>query len=229
MTTLIDLRRQTMTVTLHPDASDRPAARLVVRSLACRRGERILFDNFDLELRSGELVWLRAANGYGKTSLLRVIAGMAKPATGAIEWTGDARSLVYLAHANALKDDLTVLESVRFVVALHALAADERDVVEAIRLFGLHGRRNAPIRTLSQGQRRRVALSRLCLSAPQATWLLDEPFDALDADGVRLVDGLLAAHAARGGAALFTSHVAPGPAGVAPRVVQLDVAQAAEA
>jgi heme exporter protein A len=201
-------------------------SQLVVRDLACRRGARVLFEDFDLDVAPGELVWLRAANGYGKTSLLRLVAGLSRPETGTIAWNGGDRSLLYLAHANALKDDLTIVESVRHLVALHGLDASANAIAEAIRLFGLHARRNAPIRTLSQGQRRRVALTRLALSPPQATWLLDEPYDALDASGVALVSALLATHATRGGSALFTSHVAPTIAGATLRTVQLDLATA---
>ena len=208
-------------------ADARNGSRLVVTGLACRRGERVLFRDFDLDLKPGELVWLRAANGYGKTTLLRVLVGLAKPEAGTIAWNPDVpfperRPLLYLAHANAVKDDLTVAESVRTLVALHELSASEAAITDAIRRFGLHTRRNALIRTLSQGQRRRVALTRLCLSDPQSTWILDEPYDALDADGARLVSGLLAEHAARRGNALFTTHVPPAIEGGDPRIVQLD-------
>ena len=209
------------------------SSRLVVRGLACRRGERILFHDFDLDVGNGEMVWLRAANGYGKTTLLRVLAGLAKAEAGTIEWIGDgapsASSLAFVAHANALKDDLTVAESIRYLVRLHALAATDAAIAATIRDFGLHGRRHAAIRTLSQGQRRRVALMRLALSPARSTWLLDEPFDALDTAGVALVSGLLADHAARGGNVLFTSHVEPHFAGRAPRAVQLDAAETAAA
>lgn len=214
-----------------PDASaragDRPAdARLVVRDLACRRGDRVLFDGFDLDLRAGQLVWLRAANGFGKTSLLRVLVGLAKPEAGSVRWAIDAGTPLHLAHANALKDDLTVAESLRYLVALHGLDASDTAIGDAIRRLGLHAKRRAPIRMLSQGQRRRVALCRLCLSPPRATWILDEPYDALDAEGVVLVGRLLVEHARRGGSALFTSHIAPAleplRAGVGYRTVQLD-------
>lgn len=199
---------------------------LRLRGLACRRGERTLFHGFDLDLRSGELVWLRAANGYGKTTLLRVLAGLARPAAGSVEWpaadsTASHPQPLYLAHANALKDDLTVVESVRHLADLHGLAASHAAIDDAVRRFGLHTRRHAPIRTLSQGQRRRVALTRLCLSS-QATWLLDEPYDALDAVGATLVGDLLAAQVARGGSVLLTSHVAPSIADVDVRAVALD-------
>ena len=176
----------------------------------------------------GELVWLRAANGFGKTTLLRVVAGLSPPEAGRIEWqrdgapSADGPRPLYIAHANALKDDLTVRESVAHLAALHGLAATPATVDAAIDRLGLRTRRDAPVRTLSQGQRRRVALARLCLSSPAAPWILDEPYDALDADGAAVVGGLLAAHAALGGNALFTSHVPPVVDGPAPRIVRLD-------
>jgi len=200
---------------------------LVARGLACRRGDRILFERFDLDLRPGEPVWLRAANGYGKTTLLRVLAGLAKPEAGTIGWGDGARPPLYLGHANALKDDLTVAESARFLADLHGPDVSEAAMTEAIRRLGLHTRRDAPIRTLSQGQRRRVALTRLCLSEPRAAWILDEPYDALDADGVATVSALLIDHAKRGGSALFTSHVAPVLDGASVTILQLDAREAA--
>lgn len=214
-------------------AGSRQDTRLAVRGLACRRGERTLFERFDLDLSAGDLVWLRAANGAGKTTLLRVLCGLSQPEAGTVRWQRtdhrirEREAPLYLAHANALKDDLTVLESVRHLARLHRLAAPEAALGDAIRRFGLHGRRHAAVRSLSQGQRRRVALTRLCLSDPHATWLLDEPFDALDADGIVLVGTLLATHAAHGGSALLTSHVAPTINGVAVREVSLDATAAA--
>ena len=225
-----------------PAAAPREAARLTVRGLACRRGDRVLFEDFDLDLAPGEAIWLRAANGFGKTTLLRALAGLARPEAGTVRWTRGAAHeaaapALYLAHANALKDDLTVTESLRHLAALHAMDASETALADAIRRFGLDARRHAPIRTLSQGQRRRVALMRLCLSDPRSTWLLDEPYDALDADGTILVGELLAEHVARRGNVLLTSHVAPafgasrggdaddGDAAATLRSVQLDDAR----
>ena len=203
------------------ETASRASRTLVVDGLAGRRGERILFREFALAVAPGELVWLRAANGYGKTTLLRILAGLARPDAGTIRWSDTSGpALVYLAHANALKEDLTVLESVRYQSTLHGLFASEAAIADAIRRFGLQSRRHAPVRTLSQGQRRRVALTRLCLSGPRSTWLLDEPWDALDAEGVALVSALLEEHAAHGGNALFTSHVPPAIASL--RTVQFD-------
>ena len=223
-----------MSVPTTGGAEARASRRLEIRDLACRRGERTLFDGLRLDVGAGEIVWLRAANGYGKTTLLRCIAGLAQPDGGTIGWNGDAASmrppLLYLGHDNALKDDLTVLESSRHLARLHGLDADDAAIVDALRRFGLHARRHLPVRALSQGQRRRVALARLCLSDPRATWVLDEPCDALDGDGVALVCTLMAEHAERRGNVLFTSHVAPSFARAgdhALRVVQLDAAATA--
>lgn len=194
--------------------------------LACRRGERILFRGLNLAVRPGEIVWVRGANGKGKTSLLRLLAGLARPEAGRIEH-GTDRERVYVGHANALKDDLTVAESLMFLSRLHGFDTGVEAHERALRRFGLHSRRDAPVRTLSQGQRRRVALARLCTAPATALWLLDEPFDALDAEGVDALNTLLAEHAARGGSVLLTSHVPLSLASPTPIVLQLNEAATA--
>ena len=175
-------------------------------ALACRRGERVLFRELNLSVAPGEIVWVRGANGQGKTSLLRLLAGLARPEAGRITHAAGVEH-VYIGHANGLKDDLTVAESLRFLSRLHGFPTDDEAQADALRRFGLHSRRNAPVRTLSQGQRRRVALARLCVAPALALWLLDEPFDALDAEGVSVLNALLAEHAAHGGSVVLTSHL----------------------
>jgi len=179
---------------------------LAAQALACRRGSRVLFRDLDLAVRPGQVVWVRGANGQGKTSLMRLLAGLSRPEAGRIEHAA-GRARVYLGHANALKDDLTVAESLMFLSRLHGFDTDATAHTRALQRFGLHSRRAAPIRTLSQGQRRRVALARLCTAPADALWLLDEPFDALDAEGVLALNDVLSEHAARGGSVLLTSHV----------------------
>jgi heme exporter protein A len=179
---------------------------LSAAELACRRGERVLFRGLDLAVLPGQIVWVRGANGQGKTSLLRLLAGLARPESGRIEF-GAGRERVYVGHANALKDDLTVAESLMFLSRLHGFEVGAEAHEQALRRFGLYSRRAAPVRTLSQGQRRRVALARLCTAPATALWLLDEPFDALDSEGVEALNTLLGEHAARGGSVLLTSHV----------------------
>lgn len=221
--------RASNTFVTFPVQSSRPA--LAASRLACRRGDRLLFRGLDFELPSGRIVWLRGPNGSGKTSLLRLLAGLSTPAEGEITWGGVplreagegwCRSLCYLAHANALKDDLSVLESLQFLARLHGHAGDESGCAEALRRVGLHSRRHAAVRTLSQGQRRRVALARLQLDAAAPVWILDEPYDALDAEGTAMLDAALSAHAKRGGAAVLTSHIELTLADPAPTVLQLD-------
>lgn len=194
-----------------------PLARpLTGQTLACRRGDRVLFQGLDFAIAPGSIVWLRGDNGRGKTSLLRLLAGMSAPEAGALQW-GDAvlkrgdedfqRQLLYLAHANALKDDLSVIEALGFLARLHGQAADGASLENALQVMAMASRRDAPVRTLSQGQRRRVALARLALAPRKSLWLLDEPFDALDATGCAVVDGLLSAHALQGGIVVLTSHL----------------------
>ncbi|MEO8526101.1 MAG: cytochrome c biogenesis heme-transporting ATPase CcmA [Caldimonas sp.] len=212
--------------TRHRDGS---AVRLRVRGLECRRGERTLFSGVEIAIGAGEIVWIRGANGQGKTTLLRTLAGLSAPEAGEIAWaqTAGYGGFLYLAHANALKEDLTVAESLRFLLRLGsaAPAIDELDI--ALARFGMASRRHAPVRTLSQGQRRRVALARLAVAATPATWLLDEPFDALDSSGIDALNTLLVEHARRGGSVVLTSHVPLTITDPEPFVVQLDAPVAA--
>lgn len=209
----------------NPDDSA-PAGRdavLVLESLACERGERRLFSGLDLRASAGEIVWLRGANGQGKTTLLRTIAGLSAPAAGRVERQGAAAAwrCLYLGHANALKDDLTAAESLRFLLRLAGDDARPAVIEASLARFGMAGRRNAPVRTLSQGQRRRVALARLAASPAPGLWLLDEPYDALDDDGVASLDAVLGEHARRGGIVVLTSHLPIGLADPRPVSVQL--------
>jgi heme exporter protein A len=193
-----------------------PSLRLV--DVACRRGDRLLFTGLTETVAPGELLWLRGGNGRGKTSLLRLVAGLAVPEGGQILW-GDrptrrnerfADALVYIAHTNALKDDLTAAESLTFLARIHGRLQGSGEGAPAVRAalarLGLAGRERTPVRSLSQGLRRRVALARLALETAPALWVLDEPFDALDIAGTAELHALLAAHRARGGSVLLTSH-----------------------
>ncbi len=189
-----------------------PSLRLV--DVACRRGDHVLFSGLTETVAPGELLWLRGGNGRGKTSLLRLVAGLAAPEAGQILW-GDAPTrrnerfaaeLVYIAHANALKDDLTAAESLAFLARVHARDERAPAIRAALARLGLAGRERTPTRSLSQGLRRRVALARLALETAPALWVLDEPFDALDVGGTAILHTLLAAHRARGGSVLLTSH-----------------------
>lgn len=183
--------------------------------LECVRGARRLFRGLSFVAEPASLLWVVGANGTGKTSLLRILSTLLPPDAGEVRWRGaNARAmreafhadLLYLGHAAAVKDDLTALENLVFALRQHGIAAAPREVVSALEEFGLAAHIDAPLRALSQGQKRRVALARLALGGSKALWVLDEPFNALDAAAVQLVRAHLAAQLTRGGVVVLTSH-----------------------
>lgn len=190
-------------------------AALELCGLACVRGGRTLFSGMAVQVQAGQLLRVQGANGAGKTSLLRMLCGLLAPAEGQVLWQGQAigalqesfnRQLVYLGHAAALKDDLSALENLQVSGRLAGVAPTEREAATALAQAGLRGREHAPVRSLSQGQRKRVALARLVLSATCPLWVLDEPFNALDTAATAWLVGLVVAHLGRGGVVVLTSH-----------------------
>lgn len=162
---------------------------------------------------AGEAVHVGGPNGAGKTSLLRSLAGFLWPEEGEILWNGApvqsdrdryAAATAYLGHENALKSDLSVWENLHYLVRLRRAVTDA-DISAALGRLGLDGYFDRPVRTLSAGQRRRVAMARTWLTGA-SLWLLDEPFTNLDAGAVAALVGLIEEHVAGGGMALFTAH-----------------------
>ena len=188
---------------------------LEARDLGATRGGATLFSGLTFTLRPGALLRVTGANGSGKTSLLRVLCGLSPPSAGEVRWNGENiralreeywTHLAYIGHANALKDELTVAENLESSGSLAGLDATAARVQAAIGQFGLAGRERLPVKLLSQGQRRRAALARLALSEAAPLWILDEPFAALDAGAVERVQSAAAAHLARGGMVVLTTH-----------------------
>jgi heme exporter protein A len=209
-----------------PNLSLNPSS-LRANALTCVRGERTLFTGLDLEVSAGEWLHVRGENGIGKTSLLRLLSGLTKPAAGEIFWNEQLisadpseyhRNLLFLGHRDSLKEDLTALENLSIATALDGIALTEDEILLALHRFGLRGREDLPVNCLSAGQKRRVLLARLLLRQAKL-WILDEPFNALDVRAVEMLSELILEHIASGGMAIMTSHQEiPMPNG---KVVQL--------
>jgi len=187
---------------------------LEVRALSCERGLKPLFQGVSFSLNPGQWLHLEGANGVGKTSLLRIVCGLAAASAGEVLWRGapsaaadsDFRAQrLYMGHQLALKEELSALENLRFEAAISGQAWTEAEALTALAEQGLRGREHLPLRVLSQGQKRRCALARLRPGRP-VLWLLDEPFVALDATAVERLRAQLSRHVALGGAVLYTSH-----------------------
>jgi len=184
--------------------------------LQCSRGEISLFEGLTFELSAGQLIWLEGRNGSGKTTLLRSLCGLFLPDAGTIKWKGELtrstedtfyKDLFYLGHQNALKLDLNPVENLQVLSRLAGESVSEEQADEALSRFGLSGYEETPVRKLSQGQQRRVALSRLLLSKASLL-ILDEPFVALDAAAVELLQSVIVTQVEHGGMAILTTHQA---------------------
>jgi heme exporter protein A len=188
---------------------------LQVQHLACTRGERQLFRDLNFEIKNGEALWVAGTNGSGKTSLLRMLCGLSMPAEGAVRWNGENirsirdefnNKLVYIGHASGVKDDLLAWESIVIAATLAGKAVSRDDACKALQQMGLVQVIELPVRVLSQGQRKRVALARLQLMMAAPLWILDEPFTALDQRSVTDLCDTLNAHLANGGMVIYTTH-----------------------
>ncbi len=188
---------------------------LEVNGLGCLRGERQLFKGVSFKLKPGSLIWLQGGNGSGKTTLLRTLCGLTQAMAGEIRWCDQLvvtlgaefrRELMYIGHANALKEDLSALENLRISMQISGQSFDPEEILFALQSGGLGGREYLPVKFLSQGQRRRAVLARLRLAVSRPLWLLDEPFNALDAAAVADMKDLMEKHLAQGGMIAMTTH-----------------------
>ncbi len=185
---------------------------LSARQLSCIRQDRVLFEQLDLQLHAGEVLQIAGKNGAGKSSLLRILAGLAEPEDGEIFYQQQALSqsaddyadnLCFIGHLAGVQPQLTALENLAFWRACFALTlADDWALLAQLGLAGLE---DIPCQQLSAGQQRRVSLARLWLTKAQI-WILDEPFTALDQTAIAALTRRIAAHCEAGGAVLLTSH-----------------------
>jgi heme exporter protein A len=197
--------------------------------LACLKGDRMLFRGLALDLSAGELLRVAGPNGVGKTSLLRLLTGLALPEAGTVRWRGRPirsareefhRELLHLGHAPALNDLLSPLENLRFACAAAGDEVDAETCMQALVRIGLADQLDLPARVLSQGQRRRVGLARLFLSSRRPLGVLDEPFTALDVGAVAELATTLSDHCAAGGMVVLTTHQ-DAPFALTPRVLDV--------
>ncbi|HRY26636.1 MAG: heme ABC exporter ATP-binding protein CcmA [Geminicoccaceae bacterium] len=196
-----------------PDATREAAAPLLeAAGLACRRGGRLLLEAVDWRLAPGDALLLKGANGSGKSSLLRLLAGFLRPAGGRLLHGGRdvfadlARyraALHHLGYQDALKPALTVAENLEAAAAL--LGGERGRLAAALDAFALGGLAATPVRFLSSGQRRRAALARLA-AVPRPIWLLDEPGIGLDRRNRDALEALIDRHRGGGGIAVVASH-----------------------
>ncbi len=184
---------------------------LEARQIACHRDDRTLFSSLNFHLHSGQILLIEGVNGAGKTSLLRILTGLRQPDEGGLFWNNESiqdlaaafyRDVAYIGHNNGLKDTLTAQENLQYA---QALAVPTLSIDEALQQVQLNGYQNTPVRYLSAGQRRRLALARL-LCTHKTLWILDEPYTSLDKSSIQMVEQLIIKHVKQGGMVVMTSH-----------------------
>ncbi|BDU38053.1 cytochrome c biogenesis ATP-binding export protein CcmA [Vibrio nigripulchritudo] len=187
---------------------------LDVSNLTAVRDERVLFESLSFQVNPGDLLQIEGRNGTGKTTLLRIVAGLGDSESGEIQWKGESifssreeyhSDLLFLGHQTGVKKELSAYENLAYYMQVHQGKSDEDALWKALAQVGLAGREDIPAGKLSAGQQRRVALARLWLSE-HPLWILDEPLTAIDKQGVKVLESLFAGHAEKGGMVLLTTH-----------------------
>lgn len=191
---------------------------LNLNNLTSTRTGKSLFGELSYQLNAGEMLYVQGLNGAGKTTLLKIVSGILGADSGEVLWNGlnihegleEYRSnMVYLNHHQAHKDELTVLENLEFTLNISGVFENKSILKEALNVVGLSRYHGRPFRTLSQGQKRRLSMARLIVDQSRPLWILDEPFNALDKEGVALLEDLIQKHADKGGMVILTSHLEP--------------------
>ena len=186
-------------------------SKLKVNNLSCQKGYNLLFENLSFEINSGEVLKVSGPNGSGKTSLLRIIAGLSSFDSGSVDYDSHKLNsekyklnLLYLGHLAALSPELSCIENLKYSSLLGSLNS-ELDLSEALSQVGLEKYENDFVGTLSAGQIKRVALSLLFITQSKV-WLLDEPFSALDSKAIKIFEKKIEDHCSHGGMCILTTH-----------------------
>ena len=175
-----------------------------VESLACERGERLLFEGLTFQADAGDVIQIEGPNGSGKTTLLRCMADLFTDYAGVIRWPMESRRL-YLGHKPGVRGALTAAENLQWLLQLDETACSRKALLTSLGATGLAGYEDTFAGELSAGQTKRIALARLYLPSP-TVWLLDEPFAAIDRTGVARLSERIDSHVADGGTVVFTTH-----------------------
>jgi heme exporter protein A len=186
-------------------------SKLKVNNLSCQKGYNLLFENLSFEINSGEVLKVSGANGSGKTSLLRIIAGLSSFESGEIDYDSfNLKSeqykldLLYLGHLASLSPELSCLENLKYSSLLGKNSL-KNDYSKALKQVGLEKYENDLVGTLSAGQKKRIALSLLFITQSKV-WLLDEPFSALDSKAITIIESKIEEHCINGGLCILTTH-----------------------
>ncbi len=192
--------------------SEQLAPLISAKQLTCIREDRILFEQLSLAICAGDIIQVEGPNGAGKTSLLRILAGLSQPFEGEVYFQDQAithcrelfhQNLLYLGHLPGVKGEMSAIENLTFNLALHGLETDQvEDDLAQVNLLGFE---DSLASHLSAGQHRRIALARL-LNTKAPIWILDEPFTAIDKQGVQNLEQLFLDHAEQGGCVILTTH-----------------------
>lgn len=183
-------------------------------NLTCIREERLLFDQLTIEINAGDIVQVEGPNGSGKTSLLRILAGLSQPFEGEVFYKNELitksredfhQNLLYLGHLPGVKGEMTAQENLNFNLTLQGLSINPIEIEETLALVNLTGFEDSLASHLSAGQHRRISLARLYKSTANI-WILDEPFTAIDKQGVHSLEQLFKAHINNDGCVILTTH-----------------------
>jgi len=190
---------------------------LLAQQVACEKSDRQLFSDINIELHSGQLLYVTGENGAGKTSLLRILVGLSQPAAGQVEINGHdvhkvvhsaSEHLLYFGHKQGISQLLTATENLRFWCQQHAIDTNDEAIHATLAELGLTGLEDIAVKNLSAGQQRRVALAKLWLKRDANLWVLDEPFTALDVHLIAELESKMAVFLHAGGTIVMTSHQA---------------------